>query len=80
VGSWFFPGHLSWVKVQHILDIFSKGEGMTGFQQSIIALGLLGVDATVVMLTGGILLAIPCALFGYYYSLSFFTKQRLKHP
>ena len=76
VGSLFFPGLLSWDKMQNVLQILSQGHGYDGFKQSMIALSVLGFDATIVMLTGGIILGIPIALLGYYYSLKFFIKLR----
>lgn len=78
VGSVFFPGLLSWEKMQSVLEILSKGSGYEGFKQSMIAMSVLGFDAATVMLTGGVLLATPIAVVGYYYSLKFFTKLRKK--
>lgn len=43
----------------------------------------VGCDATIVMLTGGFILALPLAIFSYFYSLKLFVviqqKRRKKH-
>ncbi len=78
IGSLFFPGLLSWGKIQNVLEILSQGQGYEGFRQSIITIGGLGFDAGAVMLTGGVVLATPFAFIGYYYSLKFFIKRRNK--
>jgi uncharacterized protein (DUF2062 family) len=78
VGSLFFPGLLSWEKMQQTLVVLSHSHGYEGFRQSMIAISLLGVDAAIVMLTGGLVIAVPVTLLGYYYSLKFFRKLRKK--
>jgi uncharacterized protein (DUF2062 family) len=78
IGSLFFPGLLSWGKIQNVLETLSQGQGYEGFRQSIIPIGGLGFDAGAVMLTGGVVLATPFAFIGYYYSLKFFIKRRNK--
>ncbi len=76
IGSLFFPGLLSWEKMQGVLETLSQGQGYEGFRQSMIAIGVLGFDAGLVMLTGGVVLGAPIALLGYHYSLKFFIKLR----
>ena len=78
IGSFFFPGLLSWEKVQSTLSILSHSHGYEGFKQSMISISVLGCDAATVMCVGGILLATPITLLGYYYSLKFFIKLRQK--
>lgn len=60
--------------MQNALEVLSQGHGYEGFHQSMLAIGRLGFDAATVMLTGGVMLATPLALLGYYYSLKFFIK------
>ncbi len=76
VGSTFFPGRLSWEKMQPIMTILAKDQGYAGFKQSLNLLGGLGIEASTVMLSGGIAIATPLAILGYYYSLIFFTKRQ----
>lgn len=78
VGSLFFPGLLSWEKVQGVLSVLAQGDGYNGFKDSMLAISVLGFDAITVMLTGGLLLALPIALTGYWYSHKFFTILRNK--
>ncbi len=78
VGSIFFPGLLCWDNMQEALEILANSHGYEGFKLSLISISRLGFDAARVMITGGIIIGIPVALLGYYYSLKFFIKRREK--
>lgn len=78
IGSVFFPELLSWEKIRTVLELLSHAHGYIGFKHSMIALSQLGLEAASVMITGGLVLAFPLAVVGYYSSLTFFTKLRNK--
>ncbi len=75
IGTWLLPYDLSWERIQSVMDVLS---GHASFKTSIEALHRLGGEATAIMLTGGVLLALPFTLASYFISLSFFKSQRRK--
>lgn len=75
IGSQFMPGHLSWERIKGLLNLLTSG---ASFQESIRAMGQLGFDAILVMVLGGVLLAVPFTAAGYLLSLRFFEKIRKK--
>lgn len=75
LGSWLLPGRLSWTRIQELLGLLTSG---TGFKESLALLGQLGLEAVVVMLVGGVLLAIPFTCVGYLLSFKFFRALRKK--
>ena len=70
LGTWLTFKDLSWEKIQAILDLISAH---TGFQETVIALSGLGQDALIVLLVGGITLALPFTLVGYLLAYLFFS-------
>jgi uncharacterized protein (DUF2062 family) len=76
IGTWLLPYDLSWERIQSVMAVIS---GHSSFRTSIEALGKLGGEAILVMLTGGILLAIPFTIASYFLSLSFFKSLRKKN-
>ncbi|MDG4476550.1 DUF2062 domain-containing protein [Thiovibrio frasassiensis] len=75
LGSWLLPGLLSWERIQTLLALFTSG---AGFRQTLSLLKQLGLEATAVMLLGGVLMAIPVACGGYILSFKFFSTLRKK--
>ena len=75
LGNWLLPGHLSWDRTQDLLRLFASE---AGFKQSLATLWQLGLDAVMVMLVGGFLLAIPFTCAGYILALKFFRTLRKK--
>ncbi len=71
IGNFFMPGELSWAKIRNVLDIITAD---VGFQQSLCVVGQLGIKAISVMLIGGIVLAVPISIAGYFISFNFFLK------
>ncbi len=78
VGAVIFPGLLSWQRLQEMMDVLSTASGYEGFKSSLTAISSLGLDAIIVLVVGGTLLAIPFTVLSYYYSLKLFTKLRDK--
>lgn len=75
IGDWLLPGRLSWERIQNLLSQLSSG---ADFEQSLTLLAQMGTDAALVMLMGGILLAIPFTCLGYIFTLKFFRAIRRK--
>lgn len=79
VGDFILPGRLTWEHIKELLDIISNESFMDVLQ----TLGSLSLDAILVMLTGGLVIGIPAAVAGYYFTLRFFMKiqekRRQKH-
>ena len=73
IGNAITPYALNWERVKIVLDILTSGEG---FNASIQAVASLGLDTLVVLLMGGITLAVPVGLVTYHFSLSFFSKRK----
>jgi uncharacterized protein (DUF2062 family) len=74
VGDLLLPGKLTWERMQETLKILTH----TGIKEGIETIGKLGLDATLVMLSGGLLIGIPLALITYFLSLRFFMKIQEK--
>ena len=75
MGNWLLPDHLSWDRIQSLLGLFAS---KASFKQSLALLGQMGLEAAVVMLLGGILLAIPFTCAGYILTFKFFRAIRKK--
>lgn len=75
VGTWLLPGHLTWARIQALLGLLTSNPG---FQESLVLLKQLGLEAVAVMLLGGVLLAIPFTCAGYILSFKFFSTLRKK--
>lgn len=75
VGSWLLPGLLSWDRIQALLTLVTSG---ANFSQTFSLIKQLGLEATAVMLLGGLLMAIPVASAGYLLSFKFFSTLRKK--
>ena len=75
IGNAVTPYHLNWQKIKDALDFLLSAES---FSDSFATLSGLGMEASVVMISGGIVLAIPFAVASYYLSLKFFINYRRK--
>jgi len=73
-GDFIFPGRLTWERIKEVLTVITQ----ESFMDSLRVLGSLSFDAVLVMMTGGLVIGIPAAVAGYYYSLRFFIKIRDK--
>ena len=63
-----------------LMDALSSG---AHFRESLAALGHMGLEALLLLLTGGVILAIPFTIASYVFSFLFFKsmqqKRREKH-
>ena len=75
LGNWLLPGRLSWDRTQALLGLFTSD---TEFSQCLTPLRQLGLEAVMVILLGGVLLAIPFTCAGYILSFKFFSALRKK--
>ena len=75
IGNALTPYELSWARIKEVLDILLQHPGL---QKSMEALVGLGYEAAIVLVVGGTVLALPCALISYFLSLRLFIKIRQK--
>ncbi len=76
-GNALTPYTLNWERVKIVLDILVSGEGFVASSQAIVSLGM---EALIVLIVGGIALAIPASLITYGLSLHFFTTRKKIQP
>jgi len=75
IGNAVTPYNFTWERMQVVLNfLLSK----PGIMESIKALTSLGYEAVVVLLAGGVILAMPFTIVGYFLSLRLFIKIRQK--
>ncbi len=75
LGTWLTFTDLSWDKIEAVLDLIAAH---TGFRETVITLGGLGQDVLMVLLVGGLALALPFALVGYLLAYYFFSGLQKK--
>ena len=79
IGDMILPGRLSWERLQEVLALVKEA----GLVDGIKILNQLSMDALLVMLTGGLALALPLGLTTYFFSYRFFDhvqkKRQQKH-
>lgn len=79
IGNCFFPGKLSWSKLKSILDMLMH----QGLIDSLHTISQLSMDVALVLLSGGLVLAVPVGLITYFLTYGFFEKiqrkRRKKH-
>jgi uncharacterized protein (DUF2062 family) len=79
IGDMILPHKLTLERLQQVLAMIKEA----GFVEGIKILSHLSVDALLVMLTGGIILAVPLGIATYFFSYLFFDhiqkKRRQKH-
>lgn len=76
VGNYVTPFELSWQRVKTLLESMSSDQN---FVDSMTAIAGLGFEAIVVMIVGGIVLALPFTFASYYLSFNFFVKIKSKN-
>lgn len=74
IGDFFFPDRLSWIRLKAVLTTLMD----QGIIDSLHTLSKLSMDAMLVLLTGGMILAIPLGFLTYFISYNFFYKLRQK--
>ncbi len=70
VGNLVFPGYASWEKIKVSLHLIEQ----SGLRESLLLLGQTGVETMLVVVLGGVVLAIPFTVLSYPLSLRFFSK------
>ena len=79
VGDIILPGRLTWERIKEVLNAITE----QGFMESMHTLSSLSFDAILVMMTGGMVIGVPVAVAGYFYTFRFFVKiqekRREKH-
>lgn len=79
IGDTILPHRLTLERLQQVLAMVKEA----GFVEGIKILSHLSVDALLVMLTGGFILAVPLGIATYFFSYRFFDhiqkKRRQKH-
>lgn len=74
LGDRIFPDRLTWERIKAIVLLLME----EGLLDSLKTISALGFDTIVVMMTGGLILAIPTGLIFYLLSYRFFCKMQLK--
>lgn len=74
VGNAILPGRISWEQIKGLLNTITEGS----LTEGISTLFNLGFNTISVLLVGGVIIAIPAAITGYFISLYFFIGLRKK--
>lgn len=79
IGNFLFPDRLHWSHIQTLTVQIKE----SGILDNLDAIRQLGWDAILVLMTGGLFLAIPCGVLTYFvvyrFSVSFQKKRRERH-
>ena len=78
IGNWLIPGKHSWDDVSVLINAIINGGN---FGPTLAALGEIGIDSILILLGGGIVLALPFTFVFYCLSYLFFStihKKRLE--
>ncbi len=75
IGNFLTPYQITWTNTSVILEAIISGQG---FKESFYMLSNLGSEIIIVMLTGGIVIALPTAIIWYLFTLNLFIKIRKK--
>ncbi len=80
IGNFLTPYTISWERIKTVLDVILHE---SGFMVRLDILASLGYEVIIVLLVGGIVLAIPFTIGSYFLSLRFFIRinehRRKKH-
>ncbi len=72
-GNLVTPYELNWARIKDLIDTLTSHQG---FSHSLKVVLSLGYEAIIVMVIGGIVLALPFTIASYYFSLRLFRKIR----
>jgi len=75
LGNFITPFELNWLRIKKVITTLTSDQPLL---QSLQDIGGLGLEAIVVMVFGGIVLAIPFGVVSYYLSLHLFVRIRRK--
>jgi len=75
IGNTIMPYHFDWERMKGVLDILlTKPELTVAFQD----LAELRIEAAIILIVGGTIMALPFALTSYFFSQRFFLNLREK--
>lgn len=74
IGNAILPGRISWEQINDLLTEITEGS----LTEGISILFNLGFNTVSVLMVGGLIVAIPLAIIGYFISLYFFIAIRKK--
>ena len=74
IGDFFLPGRLTWERIRELLELIQK----EGIMDSLDLIHIMGMDAVMVMMLGGLVLAVPAGIFTYIVVYRFFSRMRQK--
>lgn len=75
IGNFLTPYEVTWTDIHNILNVIVSGHG---FKESVQMLASQGAEIIIVMLSGGLVLALPTAVLWYFFTLRLFLKIREK--
>ena len=75
IGTWFTPGKHSWNEVSELIEAIVHGGN---FVETMAALAHIGINSIIILVGGGIILALPFTLFFYFGSYLLFISIREK--
>ena len=74
IGNAIFPDRLTWTRIQMVLETIEE----SGLVDGLKTLSHLGLDSILVMMTGGLIIALPTGVIIYFFTHWFFIKIQLK--
>jgi uncharacterized protein (DUF2062 family) len=75
IGNWLTPGKHSWEEVSSLIEsVISGGK----FGETLASLGEIGIDSLMILLGGGIILALPFTIGFYFISYILFRSIQKK--
>ena len=78
VGTWFVPGKHSWKEISSLIEAIINGSNFSG---TLVALAQIGANSLMILIGGGVLLAVPFSIVFYFLSYLLFRliqKKRLE--
>lgn len=75
IGNFLTPYCVSWDSISAILSVLLSGQG---FKESVAILASQGYELIIIMICGGLVLALPTAVLWYFLTLRLFIKIREK--
>ncbi len=78
IGNWLLPGKHSWGDISELINLIVNGGQ---FHETLAAFSHVSINSMIVLIMGGIVLAIPFTIAFYYISYIFFCsvhKRRLE--
>ncbi|WP_456387389.1 DUF2062 domain-containing protein [Desulfolithobacter sp.] len=74
IGNWFMPDRVTWERLKTLLDHLMS----QGLVEGVRTLSHLSLDVVLVLMSGGLVLAIPPSVISYFLARHLFLKWQLK--